>query len=1336
MNESTRTEPTMKLRTLLFALLLFLLPAAHAQNTRFYPKKEIGCQTFHAICQDADGFLWIATEYGLYKFDGTDFSPYFHYADNPGSLANDDVHALLIDDRDRLWVGTANGLQCYLPEEDAFRLVQLHDIDVLNGYITDIVQLSSGEICFIASGIGLFRVDDAAMVAYKVEEVDSYRRTLRQLYEDCRMNRWLIRDRGGVVRIAPDGRQQSYLTEQVVEAVIEDADGRLLLLTESRMWLYNSVSDDMQPLECPKIAGGGYLRSLLLTRSGELLVGTTGNGVMCLPRRSNRLEARRDLYNPFVEIDRANVHALFEDRFGNIWFGCDYSGLLMLPKNPMPFRFWDMSQQLTNGQITALYHDRAGSVWCAVEGNGLFRLNENGMPVAHIATPQSVTAICEDSRGNFWIGMHSLGLYSVDRARGTLQCRYAMQGSFPVRSIVEDDRGRLYVSITGEGLLCYDTVARTSALITVDTHAANENLMNYWMTALCYTRSGRLYTGHFGGVSCYDPQQGDFVPMMRVPELRQSAVYALVEARDGSIWIGTNLGLFHYRPSADEIDRFSTADGLSSDMVGSVVEDENGCIWCGTFQGINRIDPATRRITRYFTGNGLIDHSYVWGLCSTDRSGRIYLAGDTGITSFVPADIREPELNSGVVVTNLLVKGRPVTMQSRSGGQPVIRQKLTEVDRIRLSHADNTFTIFVSTLDFRDASNVSYQYRLKELGSEWDQTLAGENRIQYHHLPPRDYTLQLRAFENGSWSPVKSVSIHISPPWYQTVVAKILYGLCLLALGYLCLLAMKRRRRAELNEAKLKLFIDLSHEIRSPMTLIISPLEQLIKRGGDRETMRLLQTMHRNAHRILRLVNQLLDVRKIDKGQLDIRCSETDLVAFVSEVAEAFREQAEQRQITLQVVPEQAQLPVWIDRNHFDKVLVNLLSNAFKYTPEAGTITIRIASGCDARESGPLHRYASITVADTGVGLDEKEFEKIFDRFYQGQANRASRPIGFGIGLNLCRMLVKLHHGTIAARNNADGPGSCFEVRLPLGCGHLSLAEREEQLPASERAAVSVLPVEPPRAERVEKRKTNYRVLVIDDDEELNHFLCSNLSAIYKVETALNGAEGWKKAVTLQPDAIVSDVRMPEIDGLQLLKMLKTNGNTNHIPIILLSSRTEAADRISGIDRGADGYLAKPFNLEELKAMIAGLIANRIRLKGKYSGAQTPDGRLKSRELQGNDDALMERIMQVINAQLEKPEFNVELLAKEIGLSRTQLHRKMKELTGMSSSDFIRNLRLRQAVTLLQRADVNITQVAYAVGFTSQSHFSTAFKKLYGVTPSEYAADPTSRLETKNTKND
>lgn len=1028
------------------------------------------------------------------------------------------------------------------------------------------------------------------------------------------------------------------------------------------------------------------------------------------------------------------MHTLFEDRFGNIWFGCDYSGLLMLPKNPMPFRFWEMSGQLSNGPVTALYHDRTGSIWCAVEGNGLFRLNENGETEAHIATPQSVTAICEDSRGNFWVGIHSMGLYAVDRTRGTLQCRYAMRGSFPVRSIVEDDRGRLYVSITGEGLLCYDIATGAKELITVDTRPSNENLMNYWMTALCYTRSGRLYTGHFGGVSCYDPQQSDFVPMARIPELRQSAVYALTEARDGTIWIGTNLGLFHYRPATDEIDSFTTADGLSSDMVGSVVEDESGCIWCGTLQGINQIDPRTRRITRYFTGNGLIDHSYVWGVYATDGSGRLYLAGDTGITSFVPADIREPELDREVVLTNLLVKGRPVTMQSRSGGQPVIRQKMTEVDRIRLSHADNTFTIFVSTLDFRDASNVSYQYRLKELGSDWEQTQPGENRIQYHHLPPRDYTLQLRAFENGACSPVKSVSIHISPPWYQTTVAKILYGLCLLALGYQLLLTMKRRRREELNEAKLKLFIDISHEIRSPMTLIISPLEQLLKRGGDRETMSLLQTMYRNANRILRLVNQLLDVRKIDKGQLSIRCSESDLVAFVREVAEAFREQAGQKRIALEFVPEVAELPVWIDRNHFDKVLVNLLSNAFKYTPEAGTITIRIAAGCDPKENGPLRRYALLTVSDTGVGLDEKEFEKIFDRFYQGQANRATRPIGFGIGLNLCRMLVQLHHGTIVAHNNAEGPGSCFEVRLPLGSEHLAQAERDETKSAGERQAVAVVPAATPRAARAEKRKTNYRVLVIDDDEELNHFLCANLSAIYKVESAVNGAEGWKKAVTLQPDAIVSDVRMPEIDGLQLLKMLKTNGNTNHIPVILLTSQTEAADRISGIDKGADGYLSKPFNLEELEAMIASLIANRIRLKGKYSGAQTPDGRIKSRELQGNDDALMERIMQVINALLEKPEFNVEMLARETGLSRTQLHRKMKELTGMSSSDFIRNLRLRQAAALLQHADVNITQVAYAVGFTSQSHFSTAFKRLYGLSPSEYAADESAWTETKHAK--
>lgn len=1289
----------------------------YAQDTRFFARTEVGSQRISALCQDSAGFLWIATEDGLRKFDGVHFKTYSHDDRDSTSLADNDVHTLFIDSRRRLWVGTANGIQYYLPEEDAFRSVPIYRANGLNGFIMDIFQRKNGDIVFVPSGMGLHRVDERTHFAYAVEQYSAYRRTLLAYYEDREGDIWLIRDREGIVRMLPDGRVvNNYLFHSSIQGIVEDSDGRLLVASTDSVYVWNRLHDRLEPVAQDNKKKLNF-SGLWLTTSGKIIVGTVGQGAYYIPRGESRMYPKEDLYSPFWDVERAKIHAFLEDRDKNLWMGCDFRGLLMQSRKPMPFRFWNLSAWLSDGYITALYHDRQGYTWCAVEDNGLFQLDRKGWPERHIPTPRTVSSLYEDSKGVFWVGISDCGLYTLDKSTGELRLHCAINGPHPVKDILEDSDGNIYVTVMGEGLLYYDRATGKSRMITVDPKKANQNLMNWWMTSLLYTSKGILYVGHYGGVSCFDPRKGDFVPMIRTSLLRQSAVYAMLEGQDGSIWIGTNKGLFRYDPEKKELQRLTTEQGLLDNIICGLSEDRKGNVWCCTMKGINRIQPYSGRVSSHYAGSGF----YSRGVYCVDEEGVVYGASSSGIIRFFPDDTLYSRFDRELTVTGLFIDGHPVTMLTRSGGKPVLRERLEDASAFYLSYADNSFSVLFSLMDFRDMKNTCLEYRLEEFREEWSRTLPGDNCIQYHHLPPGDYTLQVRACENGVCSSVKSLHIHIAPPWYQTGIARLVYFLLLLAVGCFVCLLLKQKRREEINEAKLQFFINVSHEIRSPMTLVISPLEKLLKGNHDHETMIQLQTIYRNAGRILRLINQLLDVRKIDKGQMHIRCTETDLVTFVGEWVHTFAEQAEDKSVGLKynvLLPQSEQLPVWIDRNNFDKVLVNLLANALKYTPKGGEIEVRLTAGTDEKCTGPLHAYAEIAVIDSGKGLDEKEIERIFDRFYQGKANQLSTPIGFGIGLNLCRLLVELHHGTITAVNRTGGGGSCFTVRIPLGNSHLS----EEECLQSEGVSLEnqERPVPLPESE-MSRPRTLYKVLVIEDDEELRDFLKKNLSVYYKVETAIDGTEGWKKALTRQPDLIVSDIMMPRMNGFQLLMALKSNGNTNHIPIILLTSRTEFADKIRGLSQGADGYISKPFHLQELEVLISNLITNRIRLKGKYSGAQEPDDKVGSVEIQENSKVLMDRILDVVNRHLDDPELNVEMLARELSISRTQLHRKMKELTGMPTSDFIRNIRLRQAAVLLREKDVNITQVAYAVGFVSQPHFSTVFKKLYGLSPKEYA---------------
>lgn len=539
---------------------------------------------------------------------------------------------------------------------------------------------------------------------------------------------------------------------------------------------------------------------------------------------------------------------------------------------------------------------------------------------------------------------------------------------------------------------------------------------------------------------------------------------------------------------------------------------------------------------------------------------------------------------------------------------------------------------------------------------------------------------------------------------------------------------LQNKNTDRINEEKIKFFINVSHEIRSPLTLILTPIEQLIKKETDAERLKKLKAIHRNANRILGLINQLLDIRKIDKGKMPINCTDVELTGFTNELVDIFKPQAEDKKIKLSFKNKTFDLStvnVWIDRNNFDKILVNLISNAIKYTPEGGEFVVSVSQGND----NDMGDYAEITVSDTGIGLDEKNIHHIFDRFYQGKFNNGNIPLGFGIGLDLCRMLVRLHNGTITAANRTDCRGSIFTVRIPT---HKPDEHNATETPPNADEALISTPGEHRQVANltptssnlsttltaIKKRRNNtsIKILVVDDDAEIRSFLSDTLSGIGKVTEAINGEAALRSIVDSKPDLIISDV----VDGLTLLKTLKTNIDTNHIPVILLSSKNDIADRMAGWDKGADGYIGKPFCVEELLSLVYNLIDNRLRLREKFSGSQQQDEKIETPEIKGNDKALIDKIIKDINDHLEDSDLNVEKLCQEVGLSRAHLNRKMKELFGLTPSEFIRNIRLRKACELLKQPDVDISQIAYSVGFSSQPHFSTAFKRFTGISPTEY----------------
>ena len=679
----------------------------------------------------------------------------------------------------------------------------------------------------------------------------------------------------------------------------------------------------------------------------------------------------------------------------------------------------------------------------------------------------------------------------------------------------------------------------------------------------------------------------------------------------------------------------------------------------------------------------------------------IYFGHNDGLTVFSPREVQDHKpASESLMLTSLLVGGVPVNAGTELNGVKVIDCPVPETKELTLSHRDHTLTMGFSQFDFINPYNVVFEYRIND--GDWVKNPEGKNDFTLSLMRSGTYRIEVRALQGDVYSPLKVIKVVVRAPWYLTPLAMVVYALLAV---FVCVMAIQiyRRRMAEqLNEEKMKFLINCTHDIRSPLTLIMSPLANLKRRVDENQldARRDIDTIEHNATRILNLVNQILDVRKIDKQQMHLQCRKTDMVKFLYGLYRMYEYNAAERNIKFSFVHEGIdRLDVWFDHNQFDKVITNLLSNAFKYSYDGGNVEIRLT--CDEE-----HVY--IAVADTGVGLDKDMVKHIFDRFYQGDNSRKMHINGTGIGLNLCKMIVDMHQGTIDASNRTDVQrGSIFTVTLPLGASHIA----EENIGKEDVGVVS--------SSKVSSR-AQHTVLIVDDDLEIAHYITAELGQYYKFGICTNGKEGVKELLTNEYDVVVSDVMMPEMDGFTMLRMIKTNMHISHIPVIMLTSKADIGNRLEGLERGADAFLAKPFNMEELHMNIENLIHNRQRLKGKFSGAQQQADKVEQCEVKGNDELLMERIMKAVNKNISDSNFNVDMLTREVGISRAQLHRKMKEMTGISTSEFIRNIRLEQAARLLREQKVNVTQVAYTVGFSNLAHFSTIFRKHFGVSPTEY----------------
>lgn len=1290
--------------TALFAIALSLM--VWADSGELFTSGKLSSSLINCIVQDKYGYIWVGTEYGLSKFDGYRFTNYLHNEEDTTSITDNIISDLLVDKKGNLWIGCAKGLMRYNYETNNFSRLQFPD--GRKPRIYSMVESHRGDILLGTAGYGLYSVKNNGIEktannrftikwerAYAKRDSDVF---FTHIYEDKHQYLWQSSHLSTFTRfIEKQGKVQRKDFKSpygAPVAFIQHRPQAMLIVC-----MYGIIYYDYRT---GRIADAGYdlgtfknhvtINNATFDHDGNLYISTSEHGALIIKKGSNKVEQLENSNSNF-NLSTAFVNDIIEDKDNNLWIGCYKKGLYLLNQRQQAFSSWSFSAQnyIIGSSVSSIAPGENGETWCTVQNSGVFCFDASGKIIAHPTSPAGTCIIYKDRRGAYWISNGS-ALYSYNPHTGAYQEKLTFT-SAGIYCMTDDNQGNLYISVYSKGLYIYNVESGKVTVLNMRQRGNKGFLCNDWVRSMAFDHTGHLWIGTSNGVSCLNTKTLSFKDFGWNIILKDRQANGICEGKNGNMIIGTEEGLYLFDRKNTKTLALPHAEVLKGKQVCSIIKDHQGDLWISTTMGIWQYDQKNRQFIGHINGNGLTTREYVLGSSMHTASDLIAFGTSDGITTFYPERVRAKKMELGDVhLTNFIIDGKPINCLT---------------DEFTIPYEENSFTLEFSLLNYRNTDNISFQYRINE--GKWNSTNEGSNAVSFNKLKPGSYTLEVRAMSNGNFSK-KSTIIHIKvcDPWYASTWAFLLYFLTAAGIILYIIYRYERHRKEDLEETKMQFLINATHDIRSPLTLIMGPLNKLKTRITDAESKQDIDTIDRNAQRLLLLVNQILDERKIDKDQMHLHCQKTELKEFLRGIMSLYNFNAQERSITLSLkedesLKEEGNLQVWIDRINFDKVISNLLSNAMKYTSDGGEITLII---------GKNKESAIIKVEDTGIGLKEEKTDRLFERFYQGNNNSDIHIEGTGIGLNLCRALVKMHGGTIRAYNRTDGiKGSCFEVNIPLGKEHLKPEEILQE---------DVTKTAESTGKRTQANR-NFNILIVDDDAEIAHYIKTELSDWYRFEHASNGKEGLKMLLTGKYDLVISDVMMPEMDGVTMLKKIKGNSNVSDIPVILLTSKSEVENRLEGLRKGADAFLAKPFNMEELHILIDNLVDNVRRIRGKYSGAQGQKAKIEQIQVKGNNDALMERVMKYMNEHLTDPDLNVEKLTEDVGISRAQLHRKLKEIAGVSAGEFIRNLRLEQAARLIEEGQINITQVAYSVGFSNQTHFSTVFKKHYGMSPSEYA---------------
>lgn len=1322
---------------LLLVLTMCMASAAVHTDLKF---KQIGISqglshaTVAAIGQDGDGYMWIATPDGLNRYDGYSFRIYRHDASKPNSLADNSIKRIAFDEEGAMWVSGIGSLSRYNSTADDFTNF-IFDGD---GTITDILPIDSDRILVgTTAGIYTFNPSDGkfdkgfAGKAIQKNVASMSRKEgyvyiaagndglLRLNLADGTLTQINLPGKPHIAQTLPDGNSLLVATEGAGLLRLDPATGRVTAI-------YRSGG--------PEGLGSDYVRSMAHDNQGRVWIGTF-NGLDILDAERKHLSHYDAASQGPENLSHASVRRIYADHQGGMWLGTFFGGLNYyhpLKNQFQTLRHSPVRTSLNDNVVGAMTEDADHNIWIATNSGGINLYNPARDSYRHFTKADGlgsndVKAIyIDESDGKVYVGSHLGGLNIIDKRTG----RVSKPVNVPtnIYAIAPARRaGHLWFA-TIERLILYNEVTGTT--VSVPTNGLGR------ITDLYRDSRGLLWASGEDGVTAFT-EDGDsrLTPLKGLPDEisgYRGGVNNVYLSRDGeNYYISTNDGLLRYNRSDKSVTRYTTRDGMPNNIAYGVLEDANGNLWCSTNHGLAFLNPATGAIRAYYDRDGLQSNQFNRKSFLRSSSGYLYFGGINGLTFFNPSILESNPYAPAPLISGLRLFNEPVTPGDNSG---LLERSVAETEKITFGANQTVFTIDFTVCNYVAGNHNTFSYKLEGLDKQWT-TIDGPGSVTYSNLPAGEYRFRLKAANNdGVWCAGETgLDIVIMPKWYNRWWARtlfILLAICAIAVVTTYFWRRKTRRerermaaidserQRELYEMKVRFFINMSHELRTPLTLILLPIQELLHRATDRKTVQKLSIVKNNAERILRIVNQLLDYRRAEMGMFKLKTEPVLVNDLIRKIFNNYEYQATRRGIDFKFDSTLPDTPALCDPQYIELICNNLISNAFKYTPKGQSIRVTLSQG-----GSPQAPVLEIAVADTGCGIPAEKLPDIFTRFYQVHDHSG----GSGIGLSLVKRLVELHHGSISVESEL-GSGTRFTVMLPIGPNEYSPEETAPQGTGFTSAAVEApldLPELPDEGAEEEDPSVNKQadseretVLVVDDNPDILKYICESLSESYNVVPAADGAKAIQVLSAQNIDLIITDIMMPDIDGVQLCRTVKRNLRTSHIPVIMLSAKSDVSDQLGGFKVGADDYIAKPFSME----LLASKIRNQLRTRRQAIRHFTDSAEIKPESVALNplDEEFLKKAMATMEKHLDDSEFSTDAFASEMCMSRSNLHLKMKALTGESTNEFIRRFRLRRAMELLKTGRYNISQVSAMVGYGTPSYFATSFKKFFGELPSAF----------------